>query len=233
MPMSKRFNSKLTALVLAGGLGSRLQPVLPDVPKVLAPVAGVPWILHILDYLEHNAITDVVLCTGHRAEAVEQVVGTRARFSREPVPLDTAGAARLALPLANSDPVIVLNGDSLVDIDIKDFAAFHSAVGSSATLALVRVPDRGRYGTVEVAADGQITFFAEKSDSAEGWISAGVYLLSSAMLGGLAEGRLSFEREVFPGLVGHGLYGYRSPARSFVDIGTPESYGMAERVISG
>lgn len=233
MATSEQPLSRLTALVLAGGLGTRLQPVIPSVPKVLAPVAGVPWIEHVLDYLEAHGIIDVVLCTGYGAKAVENVVGARVRYSHEETPLDTGGAARLAVSLVKSDPVLVLNGDSLVDVDLTAFLAYHSGAASSATLALIQVSDRGRYGTVEVGSDGRIQRFAEKSKATEGWISAGIYLLSRRLLTALPTGRLSFERDVFPSLVGSELFGYRSPARRFVDIGTPESYGFAEGVIGG
>jgi len=224
----------LTAAILAGGLGTRLRPVLFDGPKVLVAVNGRPFLAYLLDQLSDAGVRRVVLCTGYRGEQVREAFGERygdleLAYSQESEPLGTAGALRLALPLLDTDPVLVLNGDSYCEADLGDFLAWHLAHGSAGSLLLTWVEDASRYGTVDVGDSGIILAFREKAGLAiPGWINAGVYLLSRRLLGSiLAGGAGSIERDVFPVWVGQGLKGYQARV-SFMDIGTPESYAQAE-----
>jgi NDP-sugar pyrophosphorylase family protein len=227
------------AMILAGGLGTRLACVLPDTPKVLAPVAGRPFLAYLLDALADAGIHEAILCTGYRAESVERAFGTRfremlLRYSHETQPLGTGGALRHAMRLTRADTMLALNGDSFIAGDFPAFLAWHRANGFAASLVLAQVDDCSRFGTVDTDSHGVIRSFAEKTGRAEaGWINAGVYLLSRPLLASLPQGQmLSIERDVFPSWLSVGLGGYRSSG-AFLDIGTPESFAQAETFLAG
>jgi len=224
-----------TAAILVGGLGTRLRPVVAEVPKVLAEVRGRPFLAYLLDQLAAAGVRYVVLCTGYLREQVQATFGDsysslRLAYSREPSPLGTAGALRLALPLFKSDPVLVMNGDSFCKADLRDFWAWHQARGANATVLLTKVSDTSRYGRVHVNTDGLVLSFDEKNNKGgSGWINAGIYLLSYRLLLTIPRnGAVSLEREVFPAWICRELYSYRSEGR-FLDIGTPEAYALAEQ----
>ncbi len=225
----------VTAAILAGGLGTRLRSVVADRPKVLAEIRGRPFLLYLLDQLVAAGIRYVVLCTGYLGEQVWAMFGDsygslRLAYSQEPSPLGTAGALQLALPLFKSDSVLVINGDSYCEVNLKTFWAWHCAQGADATLLLTEVPDTARYGRVHVDADGAVVSFNEKGgENSPGWISAGIYLLKRHLFLTIPEsGAVSLEREMFHAWIGQGLYGYQSKGR-FLDIGTPEAYAAAEQ----
>ena len=235
--------ASVTAAILAGGLGTRLRSVVADRPKVLAEIRGRPFLAYLLDQLADAGVRTIVLCTGYLGEQVRAAFGDSygnlcLLYSQESSPLGTAGALRLALPLfkpglseANvSDPVLVMNGDSFCEVNLRAFWAWHCARGADATLLLTRMPDTKRYGRVHVDADGLVLSFDEKGDKGgPGWINAGIYLLNRRLLLTIpASGAVSLEQEMFPAWIGLGLYGYRSEGR-FLDIGTPEAYNTAEQ----
>jgi histidinol-phosphate phosphatase family protein len=231
----------LTAAVLVGGQGLRLRSVVSDRPKVLASVAGRPFLAYLLDQLGRQGVRRVVLCTGYRGEQIESEFGRSYQglaleYAPEQEPLGTGGALRNALPRLGSDPVLTLNGDSCCNYLLKPFLAWHRARRAAASLWLTEVADARRFGRVQAAEDGTLRRFEEKAGTDErpspngvgGWINAGIYLLAQRFLAAIPAGRaVSLEREVFPAWVGRGLYGYRSAA-PFLDIGTPESYARAE-----
>jgi histidinol-phosphate phosphatase family protein len=219
--------------VLAGGLGTRLRPVVANRPKVLAEVDGQPFITRLLDELANAGICRAVLCTGYLAEQVHAAVGESYRgldisYSRETEPLGTAGALRLALRHFNSDPVLVMNGDSFCSVDLKRFLEWHLEHKAAGTLLLTHVTCAERFGAVKVDQSGAVLEFSEKqAGNSAGWINAGVYLLSERFLSSIPQGRkLSLEYDVFPQWVGRGLYGWRTAGR-FIDIGTPEDFYRA------
>lgn len=227
--------SGVTAAILAGGLGTRLSPIISDRPKVLAEVGARPFLAYVLDQLSSAGVRKTVICTGYLGEQVEAAFGRsygdmKLFYSRELSPLGTAGALRLAVPFFDSEIVAVLNGDSFCHIDLRDFFAWHLERKAMATLVLVQTEESGRYGRVRVNADGIVMGFEEKSGGSDrGWISAGIYLLASSLIEALPEKRaVSLEREVFPAWIGKRFYGYRSHGR-FLDIGTPEAYATAGR----
>lgn len=222
----------VTALILAGGLGTRLRPVVGDRPKALVEVDGRPFITYLLDQLADAGLRHVVLCTGFGAEKVRERLGDsygplRLAYSEEPESLGTAGALRLALPLVGSDPVLVMNGDSFCQAGLDGLWQWHRSRPAQGSLLLTRVPDTSRYGRVQVAGDGAVQGFQEKSSSGgPGWISAGIYLLSRALLESIPPGQcVSIEREVFPAWVGRGLYGCQAGGR-FLDFGTPQTLAL-------
>jgi NDP-sugar pyrophosphorylase family protein len=225
--------ARVPVAILAGGVGSRLRAVIGERQKVVAQVAGRPFVAHLLDALAGQGFRDAVLCVGYRADEVEARLGAahgplRLRYSREETPLGTAGALRRALPLLEGDPVLVLNGDSFCGADLAAFCAWHSTAGGEASLVVVRLEDASRYGRVELDADSRVLAFAEKQpDAGAGWINAGIYLLARHRIAELsARAPLSLERDVLPGWVGTGLRAWRTDAR-FLDIGTDRSYARA------
>jgi NDP-sugar pyrophosphorylase family protein len=153
----------------------------------------------------------------------------RLSYSQESSPLGTAGALRLALPLFKSNPVLVMNGDSYCEANLREFCLWHATRDSDASLLLTKVFDTKRFGQVQLAPDGRVTVFQEKGKGERpGLINAGIYLISRDWLEEIPRHRtVSLEREVFPLWIGRGLYGFPSESR-FVDIGTPESYASAQ-----
>jgi len=223
-------------LILAGGLGSRLAGVLGDIPKVLAPVEGRPFLNYQLDYLAGEGVRKVVLSLGHRAQMViAYLAQTKSPLPIEtvvePRPLGTAGAIAFARSTLCSDPVVLLTGDTWLDIDLAAMLAEHRASpGALATLSCVAVDDTRRYGAVELCADGTIARFSEKdqSSSSAGLVNGGVYLLSERLLDSLAAvSGSSLERDVLPHLPAGTLRAYIVRRANFLDIGTPESYARA------
>jgi mannose-1-phosphate guanylyltransferase len=221
----------LQALVLAGGEGTRLRPLTHSVPKPVIPLAGRPFLSFMLDWLGLHGVDDAVLSCGFKSDAVERVLGDRhdrirLHYVVEDEPLGTAGPVRLAADRGLVDGrLLVLNGDTLTDIDLTAEVEQHDRTGAVATLALVAVEDTSSYGVVPTTAGGQVEAFLEKTDSPPtNRINAGAYVLEPAVIDAIPPGRMvSFEREVFPGLVGDGLYGY--PADGYwIDIGTRERY---------
>jgi mannose-1-phosphate guanylyltransferase len=222
----------MQALILAGGEGTRLRPLTSTVPKPVVPLVDRPFIRFMLDWLHSHGVDDVVMSCGHLASGVRNVLGDgsafgiKLRYVEEPRPMGTGGALKFAESLLG-DRFLMLNGDVLTDIDLTAQIAQHEQTGARATLALTPVEDPSAYGLVRTRDGGAVTEFVEKPapdqiDTRN--ISAGVYGLEDAVLDMLEPERpASIERDVFPRLVGEGLYGYVSGGY-WLDIGTPARY---------
>ena len=228
----------MTAAILAGGLGTRLRSVVRDRPKVMAEIHGRPFLSYLLDQLSLAGFRAVVLCTGYLGEQIAQRFGhcygdMRLVYSREPQPLGTAGALRLALPQLASDPVFVMNGDSYCHADFGAFGRWYGERGCQAAMLLTQVGDSSRYGSVKLAGDGSVVEFGEKLATVHSnWINAGIYLLSLAVVSSVPVVRsVSLEYDVFPRMVGQGLSGYLSEGQ-FLDIGTPEDFAKAKSFLA-
>ncbi len=223
-----------TAAILVGGKGERLRSVVHDRPKVLAPVAGRPFLAYLLDQLCEAGMQKVVLCTGYLAEQVEQAFGPRygtleLLYSREDEPLDTGGALRLALRQFDCESLLVLNGDSYCDLDFSALLDWYEQKQCRATIVLAHLNDIRRFGSVRWLSDGTIIEFEEKGQQGIGWINAGVYIVPRQILAEIsASSPVSLERECFPNLVQKHLLTAFPGGRRFIDIGTPESYCEAE-----
>jgi len=223
----------LTLLILVGGLGTRLRSAVTDRPKCLALIHEKPFIEYLLDQVIAAGFRKVILCTGYQAEQVEKHLGGSYReleisYSRELEPLGTGGAVMQALWATEGEHFCILNGDSYVDLSLRDLVATYSPEKMSGLLGLVQVEDGSRYGQVELSANGTISAFREKgAQSGPCWINAGTYILPRKTLQLLpASGPSSLENYLFPKLVSQGLYGRGWKCR-FIDIGTPESYKAA------
>ncbi len=228
----------MDAIILAGGLGTRLRSVVSEVPKCMAPVAGKPFLWYLLRYLKrYPEIDRVVLSVGYLREVIFDWIGTVAKefpfkivYAVEEVPLGTGGGIRLALSQCQSDDVLVLNGDTMFDVDFPQFLARHRQCPTAAvTLALKHLQQFDRYGRVSLSADGVITGFHEKQFFADGLINGGVYLIRRSRLDLSAlPARFSFEKEVFePHVLAADLFGYVADG-FFIDIGIPSDYQRAQ-----
>src|SRR5581483_3309097 len=202
------------------------------VPKPVVPLVDRPFITYMLEWLRNHGVDDVIMSCGFLATSVRNVLGDgaglgiRLRFVEEPEPRGTAGALKFAESMLD-ERFLMLNGDVLTDIDLSAQIAQHERSGARATLALVGVEDPSAYGLVHLADDRSVTDFVEKpsSDSIDtNLISAGAYVLDREILELVPPDRnVSIEREVWPKLVGAGLYGF--PSQSYwLDIGTPARY---------
>jgi mannose-1-phosphate guanylyltransferase len=243
----------MQAVILVGGEGTRLRPLTSTVPKPLVPLVDRPFIVFMLEWLRVHGIEDVIMSCGFLATSVRNVLGNgsglgiRLRFVEEPDPRGTAGALKFAESMLD-ERFLLLNGDVLTDIDLTEQIAQHERTGARATLALVPVEDPSAYGLVHLAEDRSVVDFVEKPgpDGQEGGaagrrpasrggrdslprsytnlISAGAYVLEREVLELVpGERNVSIEREVWPRLIGDGLYGYPSDSY-WLDIGTPERY---------
>lgn len=221
------------AIVLAGGLGTRLRGVVDDVPKPLAPVAGRPFLAWVLDALAVQGLRRVVLAIGYRGEQVEAELGKRWRdisleYSREPQPLGTGGAIALAMRRIAGEACFVLNGDTWLALDYARFESATRTQGARLGVALAEVPDVARYGAVRVAC-GRITGFVEKGASGQGFVNAGVYCVARSLLEGCPDGRaFSFEHEVLLPAVAREAVAAFTDTADFIDIGVPEDYRRAQ-----
>lgn len=227
------------ALVLCGGLGSRLQPVLQDRPKGLAVISGRPFLDILIEELIRHGLRRIVLCAGHGAEQI--VTHFRKRrdaefvFSVEPKPLGTGGAVRHALPHVHTDPVVVVNGDSFCRVAYADLLRDHASRAPAATIVVTPPAERTDIGAVEVDPDGRIRSFSEKPGTANrerGFVNAGVYVLQRRLIESEASETLfSLERDIFPRAARDGQCRAFRVTGPLIDIGTPERYAAAQALL--
>ena len=223
----------MQALILAGGEGTRLRPLTSTMPKPVVPLAGQPFITHMLDWLRRHGVQDVIMSCGFLADGVRDVLGDgaglglRLRYLEEPKPLGTGGALKFAQDMLE-ERFFMLNGDVLTDIDLTAQLHQHERSGAQATLALIAVDDPSSYGLVRRNDDLSVREFLEKPSVDQidtNLVNAGAYILQRSVLDIMAPAgtKISIEREVFPRLVGQGLYGYEASGY-WLDIGTPDRY---------
>ncbi|MBV9337909.1 MAG: NDP-sugar synthase, partial [Solirubrobacterales bacterium] len=227
-----------------GGEGTRLRPLTSTIPKPVVPLAGKPFIVYMLEWLRRHGVTEVILACGFMADDVRAVLGDgaalglRLLYVEEPRPLGTGGALKFAQGLLQ-ERFLMLNGDVLTDIDLAAALRQHEATGARATLALVQVADPSAYGLVVLRDDGSVRAFVEKPGKRAGGgagtaqngadapnlINAGIYVLERDVLEYISPAGTvsSIERDVFPRLVGNGLFGHPTSGY-WLDIGTPERY---------
>jgi D-glycero-alpha-D-manno-heptose 1-phosphate guanylyltransferase len=221
----------LDALVLAGGLGTRLRPALSDRPKAMADIGGRPFISLLFDQLIRFGFNRVIVATGYRAESISGYFGSRYQdlelvYSKENEPLGTGGALKLAHRHIHKQHVLVMNGDTFVDFALRGFFLKHLKTKSLVSLLLCKADDARAYGSVKMDNQGRITAFVEKKrELGSGCVSAGNYLISRDALKMLpGSKKFSLESKFFPTLVeGRGLMGHCSN-NPLHDIGTPDTY---------
>lgn len=223
-------------------MGTRIAARFPRLPKALVPVLGRPFLEWQLDWLKANGVSDVLLAAGHMADVLEAHLAARPRdslsvaLSREPQPLGTGGALKFVEPLLSSDPVLVLNGDSLTPN--LDFSALWKPNGlvsralespPPAKIFVAPIEEAGRFGTVEFDADGFVSAFREKADRSAGFVNAGVYLLPRETIAAIPPRKpVSIETEIFPALVAQRrLLAIPAPP-PLLDMGTPDGLAAME-----
>jgi D-glycero-alpha-D-manno-heptose 1-phosphate guanylyltransferase len=225
------------AIILAGGLGTRLKSVVPDLPKPMAPVAGRPFLAWVLDRLIDAGFDRAVLAVGYRHEVIrdhfgDDYRGMALRYSIEDTPLGTGGAIRLAADQVTALPVFVLNGDTYLELDYGAMLAAHRQSRASLSVAVCRVSDVSRYGALEFEGD-HIHGFLEKGRAGPGFINAGVYLFSSEILRQIPVGvSFSFEQQLLVPHVGELRPLAFLTAGRFIDIGIPEDFERAQKLLA-
>jgi len=226
-------------VVLCGGLGTRLRSVVADRPKSLALVAGKPFLEHLLDYYHRQGATRFLLATGYLSEQIEATFpdgrfkDASVTVSREPDPLGTGGALRLAKALLEED-FFVVNGDTWMECRLETLRAFGRTHDLAGVLALRAVDDVSRYGAVRVDEHGRIRAFVEKSaQSGPGNINAGVYWLRRSLIEAMPDGKVSLESHIFPTLLDGRLGGVSAgDGGRFIDIGIPEDFARAQKLLA-
>jgi NDP-sugar pyrophosphorylase family protein len=238
--MSPIEGGELDVVVLAGGLGTRLAPVLPCVPKILAPVGCGPFLDHLLEWLAERGFHRVIFCLGHMANLVQEHLVARnlqdldISVVVEPKPLGTAGAVAFASRLLGSDPVMIMNGDTLVDLNIVQFLKAYRNSGAAGSIVCTWVEDAARYGKIVLDTDDRVIQFVEKDASAgPSLISAGIYLLGRSLLKQLVECKgQSLERDFLQILPPATIHAFRTKGK-FIDIGTPDTLARARELFAG
>lgn len=223
-----------SGFVLCGGLGTRLRGAVADVPKVLAPVGGRPFLDLLVEVLHAAGVRRIVLLTGYLSELVERHVDRTLaprhadvvfQISPEPSPLGTGGALRHAARFVDG-PFLLVNGDTHLELDLRALVRAHETANALVTIAVVHVRDAERFGTIAITPHGRVQTFAEKGFAGPGLVNAGVYVVEPRLLGAIAAGGpVSFERTTLPALVdaGEEVHAALLPG-SFTDIGTAESW---------
>jgi D-glycero-alpha-D-manno-heptose 1-phosphate guanylyltransferase len=224
------------AIILAGGFGTRLRSVVSDVPKPLAPVGGRPFLSWVLDALATQGTRRAILATGFMGDCVADVCGDswhgmQLVYSRESEPLGTGGAIALAFSLVRGDNCLVLNGDTWLTLDWRDFDQAWQTSDARLAIALAEVADVSRYGAVRVERE-RVVGLVEKGHAGAGYINAGVYGIRRSLLQDLpALHNFSFENEVLmPTVKREAVFGY-TRTRDFIDIGVPQDYQRAQQLV--
>jgi D-glycero-alpha-D-manno-heptose 1-phosphate guanylyltransferase len=223
------------AIILAGGLGTRLRPVVADLPKCMAPVGGKPFLHFVVEQLKRQGVEKFIISLGYKHQVItdwlnDQYPMLRVQYSIEEEPLGTGGAVQLAGKLATGKNVFVLNGDTYFNIDLQLLSVFHETMKADCTLSLKPMQDFDRYGMVELNSDHSIASFREKSHYESGFINGGIYTLNADRF--LQEGlprKFSFEKdylELF--FEKRKMYGLVQD-EYFIDIGIPEDYERAQK----
>ena len=224
------------AIILAGGFGTRLQDVVKDLPKPMAPVNGRPFLTYILDYLIDYQYNKVVLSVGYLHEKIEEFFGTHYKsleidYAVETEPLGTGGGILFAMSKCTTDNVLVINGDTMFKVDLDAFERFHEEKGGLLSIVLREVEDVSRYGSVTISKDNLIVLFAEKQVTfGRGYINGGVYLINRKLFEKYPQSqKFSFEKDLMTKFYTQELF-YAMPSDGyFIDIGIPEDYARAQQ----
>lgn len=223
----------MEAIILAGGLGTRLQGVIGEYPKCMAPVNGRPFLAYLFEYLSQQRCTRAILSLGYKHGVVtdwleEQDLYFEVDCVIENEPLGTGGGILAAVEEAVTDDVAVLNGDTLFKVNLREQMAFHKSHNAATTLALKKMYNFDRYGVVNIDNSAVITSFEEKQFREEGLINGGIYFINrERFMAKNLPGKFSFEKDYLERFAGERkFYGFESDGY-FIDIGIPEDYTKA------
>lgn len=219
------------AIILAGGLGTRLRGVVNDLPKAMAPVNGKPFLHYIFQYLIKQNISEVIFSVGYKRESIQEYfgndyLGVKVRYAIEEEPLGTGGGIKIAFQSV-TDFAFVLNGDTFFDVDLNVLKNFYSETSADIAMALKNMKSFDRYGTVQMRND-RITHFEEKKFLKEGLINGGVYFFHKQILEVVEADSFSFEKDVLEKFVNEKKWCGKIYSNYFIDIGIPEDYAKAQ-----
>jgi D-glycero-alpha-D-manno-heptose 1-phosphate guanylyltransferase len=224
----------MEVIILAGGMGTRLQSVIQDVPKPMAPIQNKPFLHYILTWLEKNNVTRAIISIGYKAEIIKKEFGNRFNsidliYSFEESPLGTGGAIALAMTKIKEDKIFIINGDSFFKVSLNKFMTFHCSGNFDFSVALKPVKKTDRYGTVEIDLNNKIVNFKEKTNIGEGLINGGVYILNSPIAKSFpSSAKFSFEEGFMAAMLKKLSFGGMIQNSYFIDIGIPEDYIRAQ-----
>ncbi|MFP5041993.1 nucleotidyltransferase family protein [Parasediminibacterium sp. JCM 36343] len=222
------------AIILAGGLGTRLRSAVPDLPKCMAPVNGRPFIGYVIDYFLQKGVSKFILSLGYKSEAVIEYIKKdypvlQVQYAIEDEPLGTGGAIKLACTKATEKDVFVTNGDTFFAVDLKKLLEQHTHTAAACTLSLKPMHNFDRYGVVELNENQSIASFKEKQHYDKGLINGGLYVLKvAAFLSEAMPQKFSFEKSYMEALyLERKMFGQVQDAY-FIDIGIPQDYLQAQ-----
>ncbi len=228
----------MEAIILAGGLGTRLKKLLPDIPKPMAPVAGKPFLYFIFDWIRKYQVDKIILSVGYKAESISEYFGNSVfdipvEYVVEKNPLGTGGAVKLASERTEGNDILILNGDTWFPVDISKLSAFHIENDSKFTVALKKMTDFDRYGTVELD-NNEILRFNEKRYCSEGLINGGIYIANRFYMDSWKMPEVfSLEKDILEKEAGKSILKGIVFDDPFLDIGVPDDYMNAEKVLRG
>ena len=222
----------MEAVILAGGLGTRLRSVIDDIPKPMAPIKDVPFLKYILDYLIDNNVNRVILAVGYKWEVIEQYFGNQYKelelvYSIENEPLGTGGAIKQALEMCNTEDIFIINGDTYFNVDLIAMKKSHVTNKADLTIATKLMNNFDRYGKV-VVEKGFIIGFQEKQFNKEGLINGGIYLCKKDSLAHIDMTKFSFEKDFMEKEIANKQIISFESHEYFIDIGIPEDYRKFE-----
>ena len=225
----------MTAIILAGGIGTRLKSIVNDVPKPMALINEIPFLTYLLKYLKTQKVTDIIISVGYKGFVIQDYYSTEysgipIRYSVEDKPLGTGGAIKCALDYCNDSSILVLNGDSLFGIDVNKLMEFHIEQKATITLSLKKMYNVNRYGTINLD-NNSITEMKEKAYVEQGYINGGVYSINKNIFDmfSLPE-RFSFEEFISDNIRDLNIFGFPTDG-NFIDIGIPEDYLLAQKLL--
>lgn len=227
----------MDVLILCGGLGTRLRPLVPDRPKGLAEIDGKPFLEHLITYIAGAGFRSFILCIGHQGEQIreyfrkDRLPDLKISFSEESAPLGTAGALKNARGFIESNPFMAVNGDTFIEVDFRKLIAFHFSKNALLTMAVSKACESNDTGAVVLSDDEMVSSYKERGKAEESFVNMGIYIMGKEILDRIpGKKAYSLECDLFPKMAGKGFFGFDAKTQ-ILDIGTPERYKRANNLL--
>lgn len=225
----------MKAIILAGGFGTRLRTVVTNVPKPMAPVNGVPFLDYLFRSLSHYDIEEVILSVCYMKEKIiqryhDKFLGIPIRYSVEDSPLMTGGAIKKAVSFIDAEDILVMNGDTYLELNLDEMFSYHKLKRADITIATCKLENFDRYGSVELGINGKILGFKEKQFCERGYINAGIYCLKKDVITSVTDEKFSLEDYLAKNITFLDVFSFNN-TRNFVDIGVPDDYMKAADIV--